>query len=181
MNGMRSAALNLVSLCVIAAWPAWAAAQDLEFHATGSANDAATPGVMRDLAERLLPVYQEPDPDRYLANLSALQMAADDYVAADASRQSLRERRRRADSGRPVGRAILYDIYAHAKALETQDRIPFTEAFDKTFDETIPRLSGHDAYAVAEWLRRLRRRRRMICKPSSRSSGHSTPSIKRMR
>jgi uncharacterized protein len=152
MNAMQRALANLVSLCVVAAWPACVPAQDLEFPSPASANDAATPGVMRDLAERLLPVYQEPDPDRYLGNLSALQMAVHDYVAADASRQSLRERRRRADSGRPVGRAILYDVYAHAKALETQERIPFAEAFGKSFDEMIPRLSDHDAYAVAEWL-----------------------------
>ena len=61
---------------------------------------------MRDLAERLLPVYQEADPDRYLANLSVLQMAAGDYAAADESRESLRERRRRAD---PAGRSAAAD------------------------------------------------------------------------
>ncbi len=149
---MKRAPKYLASLCLIAAWPVTLRAQDLEFHAPASASDPALPGVMRDLAERLLPVYQESDPDRYLANLSALQMAADDYLAADASRTSLRERRRREDSGRPVGRAILYDVYAHAKALETQNRIPFAEAFDKSFDEVDSRLSDHDAYAVAEWL-----------------------------
>ena len=37
---------------------------------------------MRDLAGRLVPVYQEPDPDRYLANLSALQMVGGNYTAA---------------------------------------------------------------------------------------------------
>ena len=87
------------------------------------------PAVMRDLAERLLPVYQESDPDRYLANLSALQMAAGDYVAAYASRTSLRDRRRREDSGRPVGRAMLYDFYAHAKAMEVENRCPVRRGF----------------------------------------------------
>ena len=50
---------------------------------------------MSDLAARLIPVYQDSDPERYLANLSALQMAAGEYAAADISRQSLRERRRK--------------------------------------------------------------------------------------
>lgn len=152
MKRTRRALRSLAWLCIILAWPACVPAQDLEFHAPASADDAALPGDMRDLSERLLPVYQEADPDRYLANLSALQMAAGDYAAADASRRSLRERRRRADLGRPVGRAILYDIYAHAKALQRQDHIAFAEAFDKSFNEVDAQLSDHDAYAVAEWL-----------------------------
>ena len=76
---------------------------------------------MRDLATRLVPIYEEPDRDRYLANLSGLQMAAGDFAAADVSRQSLRDRRRRLDSSRPVGRGAIRDIYAYAKALEALD------------------------------------------------------------
>ena len=144
--------LLLTALVLFVAGPAVSVAQDLEFHAPASASDAATPQIMRDLAERLLPVYQESDPDRYLANLSALQMVAGDYVAADGSRESLRERRKRADSGRPVGRGTLYDVYAHAKSLETQDHLAFPDAFERTYDEAIARLSDHDAYAVQEWL-----------------------------
>jgi putative CocE/NonD family hydrolase len=140
-------------LClVLAAAPAWALAQNLEFRAPGSPSDPGAPAVMRDLAERLLPVYQESDPDRYLANLSALQMVAGDYGAADVSRQSLRDRRRQADSGRPVGRGAIYDLYAHAKAMEADDRIPFAEAFAKAYQDLVPRLSDHDAYAVTGWL-----------------------------
>jgi putative CocE/NonD family hydrolase len=149
---MRGVLPLLTALVLSFAGEPWSVAQDLEFQAPPSASDAATPRVMRDLAERLLPVYQEPDQDRYLANLSALQMVAGDYVAADATRESLRERRKRADSGRPVGRGTIYDVYAHAKSLETQDHLAFPEAFERTYDEAIARLSDHDAYAVEEWL-----------------------------
>lgn len=149
---MRRALLRLAALMLVFAGPACAVAQDLQFHAPASASDPATPGIMRDLAERLLPVYQEPDPDRYLANLSALQMAAGDYLAGDASRESLRERRGRSDSGRPVGRGTLYDVYAHARALEIQHHLAFGDAFEKSFDETMARLSDHDAYVLEEWL-----------------------------
>lgn len=107
---------------------------------------------MSDLAARLIPVYQDPDPDRYLGNLSALQMAAGDYAAADISRQSLRERRRKLDFGRPVGRSLIYDMYAHAKALEAQNRLTFAEAFTSSFRESIRRLDDHDANAVTRWL-----------------------------
>jgi uncharacterized protein len=132
---------------------AWAQAPDLEFHAPPAADDPSTPAAMRDLAERLLPVYQEADSDRYLANLSALQMVAGDYAAADVSRQTLRERRRSSDAGRPVGRAAIYDMYAYAKTIEVENRVAFAQAFTRAFNEAIPRLNDHDAYLVTRWLK----------------------------
>jgi hypothetical protein len=129
-----------------------AAAPSFEFHSPASAGDAGVAATMRDLAERLLPVYQEPDPDRYLANLSALQMAAGNYEAAYVSRQSLRDRRRRADAGRPVGRDAIYDMYAHAKAMQAQNHMSFADAFAKSYREVVPRLNDLDAYAVTGWL-----------------------------
>jgi len=137
---------------ILASTPSWPASPDLDFRAPPAAGDPAVGAVMRDLAERLLPVYQEPDPDRYLANLSALQMVAGDYGAADVSRQSLRDRRRSVDLARPVSRAAIYDIYAYAKAIEAEDKIPFSQAFAKSFHEVVTRLSDQDAYAVTRWL-----------------------------
>ncbi|HUE11948.1 MAG TPA: CocE/NonD family hydrolase [Steroidobacteraceae bacterium] len=137
---------------ILASVPSWPASPDLDFRAPQAAGDAAMGAVMRDLAERLLPVYQEPDPDRYLANLSALQMVAGDYGAADVSRQSLRDRRRSADLARPVSRAAIYDIYAYAKAMEAEDKISFSQAFAKSFREVVTRLNDQDAYAVTRWL-----------------------------
>ena len=149
---MRRALIRLTALLLALSGPASVIAQGLQFQAPASASDPATPRIMRDLAERLLPVYQEPDQDLYLANLSALQMAAGDYAAADATRESLRERRRGVDSGRPVGRGTIYDVYAHAKSLETEDHLAFNDAFERTYEETISRLSDHDVYAAQEWL-----------------------------
>jgi uncharacterized protein len=149
---MRRVCCRRAALLLALLGPAWAGAQGLQFQAPASASDAATPRIMQDLAERLLPVYQEPDQDRYLANLSALQMAAGDYVAADATRESLRERRRSVDSGRPVGRGTIYDVYAHAKSLETADHLAFNDAFERTYEEAISGLNDHDVYAVQEWL-----------------------------
>jgi hypothetical protein len=126
----------------------WAGAEDFDFRAPASAGDAAVASTIRDLAARLVPVYQNPDPDRYLANLSALQMAAGNYAAADMSRQSLRERH----AGRAVGSDMIYDMYAHGRAMEADNRVPFAEAFTKAFRETVPRLSDEDAYAVTERL-----------------------------
>ncbi len=128
------------------------AAPEFAFRPPATSTDPAAPAIMRDLAARLIPVYHDPDPDRYLADLSALQMAVGDYAAADISRQSLRDRLQAADAGRRPGREAVFDIYAHAKALETQNRITFAEAFASAFRESIRRLNDHDAYAVKRWL-----------------------------
>jgi putative CocE/NonD family hydrolase len=130
----------------------WAAGPELQFRPPASPDDPTAPAVMRDLAERLLPVYQDSDPDRYLANLSALQMATGNYLAADGSRQALRDRRRRAAAGRPIDRAAVFDLYAHAKAMETEDRISFADGFAKAYRETVPHLNDLDAYALNQWL-----------------------------
>ncbi len=79
-------------------------------------------------------------------------MAMGNYAAADISRQSLRERRRKTDFGRPVGRSVIFDMYAHAKAVEAENRFTFAEVFTKTFRETISRLDDRDAHAVTQWL-----------------------------
>jgi hypothetical protein len=149
---MRAARL-LIAVLLLAAAAAARSAPQFDFRAPQNASDPAVPAVMRDLAERLLPVYQEPDPDRYLANLSTLQMVAGNYGAADVSRQSLRDRRRHQDTGRPIGRGAIFDLYAYAKALETENKMSFADAFTRAFHEVIGRLGDHDAYAVTHWLK----------------------------
>jgi uncharacterized protein len=146
------AAKSIFFLVFMATSTSWADAPEFEFHAPQTAGDPTTPAVMRDLAERVLPVYEESDPDRYLANLSMLQMVAGNYTAAYVSRQSLSDRRRKADAGRPAGRSVIYEIYAHARAMEADDKISFAEGFTKSFQDMVPRLSDQDAYAVTAWL-----------------------------
>jgi predicted acyl esterase len=151
----------LVLFSAAIAYPALAS--DLEFRAPASADDAKA--ALQDLAGRLVPVYQDPDPDRYLANLSALQMVAGNYAAADESRHTLREHKRRPGESaagaqvgavanpRPVGRDIVFDIYAHAHAIEASSQGSFADAFAKSYRETVARLSDLDAYQANEWFR----------------------------
>jgi uncharacterized protein len=129
--------------------PSWAA-QDFYFRAPASPSDGAA--AIRDLASRLIPVYQDADAERYLTNLSALQLAVGDYGAADISRQSLRDRRRKSDFGHPVSRALEFDIYAHAKALEIENKVTFADAFTSSYRDTMRHLDARDAFAVASWL-----------------------------
>ena len=101
-------ALLILLACLMGS--SWAGAQDFDFKPPASANDPAVPAVMRDLAERILPVYQENDQDRYLHNLSGLQMVAGNYTAAWQSRGQLRDRRKSIDAHRPIGKSVIYDI-----------------------------------------------------------------------
>ena len=155
-SGKRAAqwtANGLFLSLIIAAAGAWAAGPVFEFHTPASTDDAAAGTAMRDLAARLVPVYQDPDPDRYLANLSVLQMVAGNYSAAYESRRTLRDRRRRADAGRPVGRDVILDMYARAKAMEAQTGgVTFAEGFTQAYQDVVPQLDDQDAYKVTQWL-----------------------------
>ena len=157
---MRTRAQNLFTLLAaafvialgLALVPSRALAQDFDFRPPASATDASVPAAMRDLAQRILPVYQENDQDRYLSNLSALQMVAGDPVSAYATRQALMDRRRGANGGRPVGRALVYDIYVRARAIETQVRVPFAKAYPQAFRDAVNRIDDLDAYQLEGWL-----------------------------
>src|SRR5260370_10863221 len=147
-SGAMRAVNSLVLLLFMLVPRAWADAPDIEFRPPSTAEDPETVMIMRDLAARLVPVYQEPDADRYLANLSVLQMAALDFTAADGSRLSLRDRRRSTEAGLPVGRGIVYDMYARARAMEADNRLPFADNFATSFREMLAGLEDQDAYTV---------------------------------
>src|SRR5260370_42572092 len=120
-------ALLLFLVCLLGS--SWATAQDFDFKPPASVKDPTVPNVMRDLAERILPVYQENDQDRYLHNLSGLQLVAGNYAAAWQSRQQLRDRRRNVDAHRPIGKSVIYDIYAYARSREADDKGDFTKTY----------------------------------------------------
>ncbi|MBV8806625.1 MAG: CocE/NonD family hydrolase, partial [Sinobacteraceae bacterium] len=127
-------------------------AQDFDFKPPASANDPTAPAVMRDLAERLLPVYQENDQDRYLRNLSGLQLVAANYTAAWQTRQQLLDRRKNADAHRRVTRSIIFDIYAYSKARQADDKGPFAQTFPTAYRAIVFPLSSLDAFTVTGWL-----------------------------
>ena len=103
-------------------WLAPAFAQEVDLHAPASTSDPQLAATMRDLAVRILPVYQETDANRYLNNLSALQLVAGSVDSAWSTRQSLMDRRRAQEAGRPVRQAVIFDLYLRARALAAQGR-----------------------------------------------------------
>ena len=144
--------LPLLALAfALGAWPMLAAAQNFGFTPPTDAEDPALSAALRDLAERVLPVYEENDPDRYFSTLAALQMAVGDPPAARTSRATLRERLQSEQSSLPPGRAIVYDIYVGARALESTQNVEFANAYTQTFNETMGGLDDLAAYEVESW------------------------------
>jgi hypothetical protein len=124
-------------------------AQELDLRLPASATDPSVPALMRDLAERVLPVYQDSNRERYLANLSALQLVSDGFAAADSTRQELRDWRRSAHGIYPADRSVVYDIYVHARALEDSQHLTFAQALTQAFQAVVPQLDDATAYAVS--------------------------------
>ena len=119
------------------------------FEAPAGIDAPEVPAVMRDLAERVLPVYEDENTDRYLATLSALQWADSNYKAAEDTRRTLRERQARAALD---GQALLFDVYARAKTIEASGRATFAQAFTQSFHEVVGALDDLDASAVTNSL-----------------------------
>src|ERR1700761_5818049 len=120
--------LFLVLLCGVL-WLRGAFAQEVDFHAPASTSDPQLAATMRDLAVRILPVYQEADANRYLNNLSALQLVAGSIDSAWNTRQSLMDRRRPQEAGRPIRQAVIFDLYLRARELAAQGPTSFADAY----------------------------------------------------
>ena len=130
---MKSLASKILLLIAIAVMPTLAAAQDFRFEPPTNATDPALPAALRDLAQRIVPVYKDVVSDRYLANLAALQIVAGDPAAAHATRLSL-QKRRLSEQRAPPSRAVVYNIYTQARAIEAGA----ARAFHKRICQGIP-------------------------------------------
>ena len=145
--------MSLVARCALMllmlALPAWALALDFGFKPPQGPDDPAAVGVMRDLAHRIVPVYQEKnDTDAFLANVTALQIVSGAYRAAADSSRSLRSRQQGKPWGALVERAIVDGIYANARAIEANERLGFAQAYARSFQELVPSLENAQAAAV---------------------------------
>jgi hypothetical protein len=146
---MRRAVGIVLSVLLL---PRLAAAQGLEFHAPASVYDSSTASVMRDLASRIIPVYRNDDREQFLANMSVLQLVAGSFESAYSARLDLQGMRGGTANRPPADPALVWDLFAHAKSLQAQYRLPFAQAFDLAFWETIPSFDNLDGYRVESWL-----------------------------
>ncbi len=125
-----------------------AQAQGFDFAPPASAEDPGVPALMRDLAERILPVYLEKDPERYLVNLAALQLVSGNPGAAAESRNALRERRTTAGQSPQHPYILFHDLVVRARAAEQTEHVPFSDAFGRLFRENVSKLGDRESHAV---------------------------------
>ena len=135
-------------LLLVLALPAWAWALDFGFRPPQGPDDVAAVDVMRDLAQRIVPVYQEADTDVFLANVTALQIVGGAYRAASDSNRALRSRQQGKPFDGQAERAVLDGIYARARAIEANERLSFAQAYTRSFQELVPPLENAQAAAV---------------------------------
>jgi putative CocE/NonD family hydrolase len=140
-------ALVLV-LVLVLALPLWAGAQDFGFQPPREPDDAGAVALMRDLAQRIVPVYRAADTDAYLAEVTALQTVSGAYRAARDSSKALRARQQGRPFDAAVARAILDGIYAHAREIEANERLAFTDAYARAFGDQVPQLDNAQAAAL---------------------------------
>ena len=146
---VRTFVLTLVLSCVLAL-PAWA--QDFGFRPPRDPDDVTAVDVMRDLAQRIVPVYKDADTDVFLANVTALQIVSGAYGAAYDSNRALRRLQRGKPFDGLVQRAVLDGIYARARAIEAKERLVFAQAYARAFRELLPPLDNPQAAAVIKLL-----------------------------
>jgi uncharacterized protein len=128
------------------------AAQDVGFQAPSSPDDARAATLLRDLAERVLPVYEDRDTDRYLERVAAIQTIAGHRAAAQASREQLRQRRGNRNPDATEREARVLDIYVRALDFQRQQgSLAWNEAYLRTFRAAVTPLSDADAFAVTGW------------------------------
>jgi putative CocE/NonD family hydrolase len=128
--------------------PALAWALDFGFRPPRDPDDVAAVEAMRDLAQRIVPVYQDADTYVFLANVTALQIVSGTFGAAYDSSRALRRLQRNRPFDSLIERAVLDGIYAHARALEAKERLAFDQAYARAFQEVVPRLDNAQAAAV---------------------------------
>jgi putative CocE/NonD family hydrolase len=145
-------------------WPCWLLillwalgpvavdAQSLDLHLPARVSDPRTPQVMRDLAERIIPVFRDTDRQSYLENLSALQAVAGSSAAAYAARLSLRDLRSRTPSAFAT-EGLVSDLDARARALEAEEKTPYAEGFARSFEAAVAPLDDLSAYRLIRELK----------------------------
>ncbi len=151
MKRCAATTLRVLFSAALVLSPLLAAAQDFGFEPPPDPADPEWPAALRDLAGRVLPGYQDDDPDRYLSNLATLQMAVGDPAAAHTTRLTLQERLQSEQSPLPTGRALVYDIYIRARAIEATDNVSFPIAYGQAFRETVSGLDDLRAYELEDW------------------------------
>jgi len=105
-------------------------AATLAFHAPPAGDREHLAKAIAELAREALAEQPKASPDEYLGARYSLQLAAGQYGEAVATFGKWREQH----AARPgFDRTVLSELYSKARAMEAAERIPYEQAFKKTF------------------------------------------------
>lgn len=154
MNG-RATAACVCAAVLLACGSAHAGRPEFAFKAPARVESAATAATMRDLAERVLPVYQDADQTRFLDNLLVLQLVAGDDRAALETHRTLKERQAQAHAPhtRPavIDPAALFEAWATARAATLDGKHDFDAEFTRRLSATLRPLGDLAAFELTHW------------------------------
>lgn len=125
-----------------------AAAQELSFPEAAVGDAAVLSKAMPSLAEQVM-VYKEGDRDKYLDNLFRLQIVAGRYRDALSTLASLREVLRASHPTRAAWVNVQYEIYARAKVRADADKLPFNDAYMRSFHDVFGQMDDKTSAVVA--------------------------------
>lgn len=123
--------------------------QELAFPKAAATDSAELAQAMPRLAKEVIAKYQETDREKYLDNMSRLQMVAEQYGEARGTQKSLRDLLNSRDPDHPHLSTIHHDLFCSARLKQTADGVPFSDAFQRLFRETFGQFTDKEAYIAA--------------------------------
>ncbi|TAM09373.1 MAG: CocE/NonD family hydrolase [Nevskiaceae bacterium] len=144
---------RLLAACtalLLACGSARANPQTFEFKAPTQVDAPTTAIALRDLAERVLPVYEDKDPTRFLENLFIIQLVAQDDRAAIETQHSLKNRQSHGAPARPavMAPAALFDAWVAAHDATTGKHGNFEAAFTQRLSVALRPLGDLRAFEL---------------------------------
>ncbi len=138
-------AINVMVLCLMVA--GYVSAQQFDFPAAAVTDQAVLSKTMPALATQVIAAYKNDDRGNYLDNLFRLQMVAGEYAPAVQSISELRALRW-PDPARAGWVNVQYEIFASARLRGLSDKLPFEDAFKRSFREKFAQLDDQTSALV---------------------------------
>lgn len=140
VKGGRATKFLPLLVCLLACMDLHAA--PLAFHVPPAADRDRLAKAIAELAREALTAQPNSDPDQYLSTRYSLQVGAGQYSEAVATFGKWRQQRPAVPG---FDRTILSELYSKTKAMEAAERLPFEQAFKKTFAALFGRLDDRTA------------------------------------
>jgi putative CocE/NonD family hydrolase len=150
LTSYRIVQLVVISFVGLVAIPC--AAQQFNFPSVAVDDPEQLSKAMPRLAREVTSVYQDDDRSKYLDNMFRLQIVAGQYGDAVKTLTTLRALRANSASPQAGANNVQYEIFARARANQSEDGSQFDQAFQRAFREVLGRLDDRTSALVLRGL-----------------------------